>query len=317
VRLSGYHPRYFPRQAASACLVLLLLTAAGKVWAQARRPGDAPPAYLQGKPDQEQGRKILEEFRRTGWSLGGTYYLEFELRVLPRRGDERTVPGRMWGGRGAVGPVSLIVLQPGVKDAERRLLVHVGPESKAWSWPPDAGMPAAGSVAELGPAALFRPLAGTDLTAFDLQMPFIYWPDFLFEGVSPVLGDRPANTFLLLPPAAIAALRPELTGVRVWLDGQYNALLKAEQLGRDGRPLKSVEVRDLKEVSVRSDGNPSGGQWIVKVVDVRDEATRDKTQFVVTAAAVGLDPDATFFTPEHLAGPLVPPPASRVQRFGR
>src|SRR6185436_3318254 len=123
---------FSPRQAVTACLALLLVTAPVAARAQARRPGEEPAVYLQGKPDQEHGRKVLEEFRQAGWGLGGAYYLEFELRVLPGRGDERTVPGRMWGGRNGRGPVTRVVLQPGVKDAERRLLVQVGPESRLW-----------------------------------------------------------------------------------------------------------------------------------------------------------------------------------------
>ncbi|MEI6861773.1 MAG: hypothetical protein WCL04_05915 [Verrucomicrobiota bacterium] len=304
----------FPRQAVSACLALLLLATAGEANAQARRPGGDPPGYWQGKPDQEHGRKILEAFRQNGWGLGGAYYLEFELRVLPRRGDERTVPGQMWGGRNDHGPLSRIVLQPGEKDAERRLLVQVGTESKVWSWPAE-GVNQLGGGSELGVAALFRPLAGTDLTAFDLQMPFLYWPDFAYEGVAPVLGNSPANVFLLRPPAAIRALRPELSGVRVWLDGQYNALLKAEQLGRDDRPLKSIEVLDLIKVDVMAGGKKTDEQWIVKRVDVRDEATRNKTQFVVTGAALGLALAPALFEPARLSDTIAPPAADQVRRI--
>ena len=304
MRLRVANPSFFSRQAVFACLALLLLAAAGEAGAQARRPGDDPTAYLQGKPDQEHGRKLLDAFRQNGWGLGGAYYLEFELRVLPRRGDERTVPGRMWGR----GPMTRIVLQPGMKDTERRLLL----QSKVWSWPAEANnQPGSGS--ELGVAALFRPLAGTDLTAFDLQMPFLYWPDFAYEGVAPVLGNRVANVFLLRPPAAIRALRPELSGVRVWLDGPYNVLVKTVQFGGTGEPIKSMEVRDLTTVTVPSGGKRTDEQRIVKVVDVRDEATRNKTQFVVTGAALGLELSPALFEPARLAEALSPP-ADGVQR---
>ena len=291
-----------PRQAVvSACLALLLAVATGEARAQARRPSDETPTYLQGKPDQAEGRKILEEFRQTGWSLAGAYYLEFELRVLPRRGDERVVPGRLWGRRNDRGPITRVELQPGVKNAELRLLVQVGTQSAAWRWPGQAG-----GVASIDTAALFEPLAGTDFTVFDLQMPFLYWSDFSYEGIASVT-DRPAHVFLLRPPPTVTALKPELKGVRVWLDTQFNALRKAEELGRNGQPLKSITGGDLKKI---------GEQWIAKWVEVRDETTRNKTQFAVTGAALGQEFSAVLFDPVRLTDAVVPPPADRVQRVG-
>ncbi len=301
----------FARQAVVvACLGLLLSATVRETHAQARRPGGEPPVYLQGKADQAEGRKILEEFRKTGWGLGGGYYLEFELRVRPLKGDERVVPGRLWGGSNAHGPVSRVVLQPGVKGAERRLLVQVGAESAVWSWADDKG-----GVAAVGATAWFAPLGGTDLTAFDLQMPFLWWDDFTFEGVAPGAETRPANVFLLRPPAALAALRPELTGVRVWLDTQFNALAKAVELGKDGVPLKSIAVLDLQKIDLLTAGKKTGEQWIVKAIDLRDDITRNKTQFAVTGAALGLTFPAAQFEPARLADAIAPPPADRVQQI--
>ena len=282
-----------------ACLVVFGALLAGSAFAQSRQY--RPPAhYVQiGKPDQAEGRKILEEFRRKG--ISGDYYLEFSLRVLPRRGDERVVQGRMWGGRNDQGPVSRVILQPGVTGAERRLLVQNGPQSVLWAWP-DAG----GQVAPLGAAALFAPLADTDLTAFDLQMPFIYWNDFVFEGVEPVRG-RPAHVFLLYPPAAISAQKPDLAGVRVYLDTQFGALVQAAQIGTENQTLKSITVLDLKKVD---------DQWIVKTIEVRDEKTRNKTQFAITGAALNLDFSGGLFEPAALSDAISPPAASRIRRMG-
>ncbi len=301
--------KIFPRQAGlSACLVLLLVTGIGDAHGQARRPGDTPPVFSQGRPDQVKGREILEEFRRTGWGLGGDYYLEFELRVLPKKGDERVVPGRMWGGRNARGPVTRVALQPSAKDTERRLLVQTGPDSAAWSWPAEGlALPGADGTPAPQAAALFAPLAGTDLTAFDLQMPFLWWVDFTYEGTAPVVG-RPAHKFLLRPPAAIAALRPGLAGVRVFLDTQFNALVQAEELGRGDTPLKTISVLELKKI---------GDRWIVKTVDLRDDVTRNKTQFAVTGAALGQDFLPTLFEPARLGDNVAPPPADRVTRVGQ
>ena len=281
-----------------ACFVVFsgLLTSEALGQSRRYRP---PPQYVQiGKPDQTEGRHILEDFRLKG--ITGNYYLEFALRVLPRRGEERVVQARMWGGRNDRGQVSRVVLQPGAGSDESRLLVQNGPESAVWSWPGVGGQ-----IAALGSAALFTPLAGTDLTAFDLQMPFLYWNDFVFEGVAPLRG-RPAYVFLLYPPVAIAAQKPELTGVRVYLDTQFGALVQAQQIGEGGRVLKSITVLDLKKTD---------GQWIVKTIDVRDETTRNKTQFSVTGAALSLDFSSTLFEPAALGDNISPPAAARIRRI--
>jgi len=285
----------------------MALAIAGPAVAQVRRPGSEPPVYVQSKPDQAKGREILQEFRQTGWGLGGDFYLEFELRVMPRRGDERTVPGRMWGGRNDRGPVTRVALSPGGKDAERRLLVQTGPDSGAWSWPAGAlALPGTPVAPEPQAAALFTPLAGTDLTAFDLQMPFLWWTDFTYEGVAEVRG-RPAHVFLLRPPTALATQPLAPAAVRVWLDTQFNALVQAAELGRNGGPLKTITVLELKKI---------GDRWIVKTVDLRDETTRNKTQFGVTAAALGEHFLPALFDPARLGDTVAPPPADRLTRVG-
>lgn len=259
-----------------------------------------PPDYPQfGVPDQQEGRHILQEFRQRG--IAGDYFLEFQLRVMPRRGADRSVSGRLWGSRTEEGPLTRLAFNAAnTSDPESRLLVQSGPAPKVWSW--DARAP--GEVKVLGLEALFAPLAGTDLTPFDLQMPFLYWSDFVFEGVRKVRG-RPAHSFLLYPPSEFAEKRPELTGVRVFLDTQFNALVQAEQIGDNDRILKAMTVLDLKKV---------GEQWIVKSVDLRDEATRNKTRFSVTSAALSQNLGRAALSPGALTKSL--PVPDRVTRVG-
>jgi hypothetical protein len=254
-----------------------------------------PPSFLQtGKPDQEQGRQILQQFRRQG--IKGDYYLEFELRVMPPRGDERVLRGALWGSRHADGPVSRVSIQPAAAGApELRLLVQGGPAPELWRWNGEAGA----AAERLGVADLFTPVAGTDLTPFDLQMPFLYWNDFVYEGLVRVAG-RPAHQFLFYPPPELAARHPELTGVRVYLDTQYVALVQAELIGDGGRPLKAVSLLDLKKFD---------DQWLVKAIDLRDETTRRKTRFTVTAAALNQQFGPEVFDATNLPGPA-PVPAS-------
>lgn len=305
--------RFFPfRQTASSVCLLFALAAAGAAFAPAplaaqSRLNRPPPRYIQlTPPDQKAGAEILREMRSVG--PDGDYYLEFELRVLPRRStEERRIPGRLWGSQNREGPVSRMSLAAdgaatgasAAAAAETRILVQGGPRPAAWRWPAADGS----TAIAVDEAALFEPLAGTDLSAFDLQMPFLYWPDFVYEGKTR-LSDRPTDTFLLYPPASLAARRPDLAAMRVYLDPQYHALVRAEQLGENERVLKSMSVVELKKV---------GEQWIVKAVELRDEKTRNKTRFVVTAAALGRDFAGGLFEPGNLSStPTAPAGLTRL-----
>jgi Outer membrane lipoprotein-sorting protein len=272
---------------------------ASSAQAQSRQYRPAPEYVQIGKPDQNEGKKIIEDFRQRGFYVGD-YYFEFELRVMPRTGAERRVPARMWGSRNEKGPISRVVVAPGVVGQEARLLVQNGPEARVWKW--DANSADSADTA-LSPVALFEPLAETDLTAFDLQMAFLFWNDYVFEGVSKMRG-RPAHTFLMYPPKEVAEQKPDLSGIRVYLDTQYHALVQAEYIGPGGKPVKSISVLDLKKIDET---------WIVKSIDVRDERTRNKTRFTVTAAAVGLDFGGGLFTPDMLKNRIQPPPADKLR----
>jgi len=258
-------------------------------FAVAQKEARPPPSYLQlNPPDQAEGRAIVEGFRQQG--IAGDYYLEFELQVLPRTGDEQDLYGRMWGSRNASGPVSRVSVHAGSVNHpsdEVRLLIQSGQNPRIWRWTAASG----GSAAPLPVEALFDPVAGTNLTAFDLQMPFVYWPEFVYEGVIRMHG-RPTHQFLFYPPADIALRNPTLKGVRAYLDTQYAALVEVELIGDRNVALKTLSILDLKKI---------GSQWIVKSVDCRDEATRNKTRFAVTAAALNQHFAPTVFDPANLA----------------
>jgi hypothetical protein len=276
----------------------LLAATAGDLSGQDSRLRPAPEFTGGGRPDQAEGARILDEFRRAG--IAGDYWLAFELRVLPRKGAERSLTGRMFGTRGPGGPLTRLSLPAGAE--EKRWLIQSGPHPAAWRW---LGSGGEGGLTGLQPADCFEPIAGTDIAVFDLQMPFLYWTDFVFEGIARVRG-RPAHRVLLYPPADLAGVRPELTGVRVFIDTQFQAMLQAELLGPDGKPAKTITVLDLKK---------SGEQWMVKSLDVRNHRTRDKTRFTVLAAALDLALPRSGFEPAGLA--LEPPviPEAKIQRF--
>ena len=259
-----------------------------------------PPAYVSGgKADQAEGARLLQDFRASG--IAGTYWLSFELRVMPRKGDERTVSGQLFGSRNESGPITRLTLPgSGGLATEQRWLIQSGPQPAASSW---SG--ATGVTRTLAAADSFQPIAGTDLSLFDLQMPFLYWPEFVYEGVAKVRG-RPAHSFVLYPPAELAAARPDLTGVRVLLDTQFQALVQAEMLGAKGATVKTITILDLKKV---------GEQWMVKSIDLRNSVTRDKTRFTVTALALNLDLPPTTFTPAALAAEPPVVPGAKIERL--
>jgi hypothetical protein len=272
-------PKRPARRRAFLCAVGWLLALAAPAGAADAPLRPAPHPLGSGQADQAEGRRALQEFRRAG--IVGGYWLSFELRVMPRQGEERSVRGQLFGQRSELGPLTRLDL------AGTQWLIRSGSAPATWS------LPRPGAAAhELAAGESLSPVAGTDLTVFDLQMPFLYWDDFVYEGLAKIRG-RPAYSFILYPPADLAAQRPELTAVRVALDTQFHALVQAELLGAKGEPWKTITVLDLKK---------TGEQWIVKSIDLRNHRTRDKTRFNVNATALNLDLPAAAFTPAGLAG---------------
>ena len=257
------------------------------------------PDYVQlGEPDQAEGRRIVADFRKAGFAIGD-YYMEFVLRVMPRRGAESLVRGRMWGTRNSQGSLTRVALL-GEGGTERRLLVQNGPDPAIWFWETGAVAPR-----RLGVAEQFSPLLPTDLTPFDLQMPFLFWSDFTYEGMAKLRG-RPAHRFLFLPPAGLSAEYAGLAGARVSIDTQYRALVETELIGDRGQTLKSVSLMELKKVQE---------QWLVKTIDLRNETTHDKTRLSVTGAALEMTWERSIFEPGDLSSEARIPDAGHITRF--
>ena len=280
---------------------LALLAAIAATAMPAQTGGYRPPAnYLSGGPaDQVVGARILSEFHRVG--LTGNYWLAFELRVMPRKGAERTVTGQLLGSRNEQGPVSRLTLPgAGGLESEQRWLIQSGPRPATWQW-----TGATGQTRALTAADSFQPMAGTDLAPFDLQMPFLYWTDFVYEGIAKVRG-RPTHSFVLYPPADLSGVRPGLTGVRVQLDTEFQAFMQAELLGAKGATEKTITILDLKKV---------GEQWIPKSIDLRNNLTRDKTRLNMISVALNLMLPADTFTADTLVTEAPAVPAAQVERL--
>jgi hypothetical protein len=258
-------------------------------------PTATPPSLAQvGKPNAAEAARILDQFRHSGW-VG---YVEFDLHALPRRGDETVYHGRLWGGSNEQGAVTRIEVTDG-HGAVHRWLLQNGDRAAVWEL-------ANGKVATVDIAAWFRPLIpGVEITAFDLEMPFLYWSDVRVDSVTRVRG-RPAYEFLFRPPVNFTARYPQIALVRAFFDAQFNAPLQVE-LANDHAVTKTTSLVDLKRV---------GEQTVPKSFDVRNEATRDKTRFEVTAVALNLEFPSTIFAPAALVEDVRPPAADRIVRIG-
>jgi hypothetical protein len=109
---------------------------------------------------------------------------------------------------------------------------------------------------------------------------------------------------VLYPPKDLATARPDLTGVRVYLDTQFQALVQAELLGPKGTVDKIITILDLKKV---------GERYIPKSIDFRNNVTHGKTRFNVRAAALDLALPEETFDPNKLDQPAPQIPAGKIQ----
>lgn len=277
------------------------LGAGPALFAQTQEVSRPAPKFLSARPDQAEGERLLQSFRHVG--IQGAYWLRFELRVMPRRGPERHFSGEMFGTQGKQGPLTKLSVTDPASTAGNRTqlyLLHGGGAAAAWAW--NAGERGV-TPASVDREGLLVPLEGTDLTLFDLLMPFLHWSDFVYEGVANVRG-RPAHALLLYPPAPAVPGVP--SAVRVFLDTQFSALTQTEWLDAAGRPLKTVTVLDLKK---------TGEQWVVKSIDLRNHATRAKTRFAVKEIATGLELPRRMFEPGEISRPNPPVPVELVEKF--
>ena len=248
------------------------------------------PGLRADVPGKEEAAAALSRFRASVWAE--PTYAEFDLTEMPRRGDEHVFHGRFWGAREEGGPITRFEVDGGKGGFPHRILVQGGPGGGIWtSDGPGAGAPA--------PGALLRPIVpGVEMTPFDLlPMPYLYWLDVDFVGEERVRG-REAYVFMMTPPGDFAAADPGIKAVRAYLDGQYGALEQSEVLGPGGGVVRTLSLLELRKV---------GPRWIPRDVDVRNEATRDKTRLTLTAIAVGVAASPATFDPSLLGTPVAPP----------
>lgn len=265
-------------------LCLLILLSASLLPAQPR--GRVPP-YLQNpdRLDADEGARVIRQFRQIG--LMGDFVFTVQLVHEPYRGAARTYPGTLAGEWGVTPRTRLELAPLPGENSPRHFLQWNGPEARIWAHIGD-------QTRLLTADQLHQPLLpGITITPFDLQMPFIYWNDYVYEGSRRLRG-RGVHFFLLYPPESDPRYA-EMGGVRVAIDADFNVTVRAETLDLDGNVLKRLEVQSVKKVQE---------QWIVRRIDLIDLQTRDRTRLEVQAARLALDLPDRIFEPEGLAEPL-------------
>lgn len=274
--------RLFPkfRSAVFGIAVAGLFFALLSGFARERAGGEQRSRFM-NRIDAAEGAKRLAAFRAQ--RLVGDYCFEFTLEHKPRRGRTVRYEGMMWGSWNEIGPVTRFRITPKVDDAPLggveagpvELIIQNGHSPEAWILSPGADR-----FRKIEGAQLFEPILPELLySPFDLQMPFVYWEDFVYEGPTLVGATRVAQQFLMLPPEGSASAERGIEGVRIGLDDTYDALWRIEVLEGDGEVSSRFSVESFKKVQ---------DQYIVKRITLLDRTSRDRTTFNVKAAALGL-----------------------------
>ena len=285
-----YFLKLFKRSAVCGLTVAGLFCAYSQAPAKMRLSGERASRFME-RIDAEEGAQRLAAFRRQ--RLEGDFCFEFELAHKPRRG--RTIPykGIMWGSWNESGPITRFrVSSVRPKEGESvdssqvvELIIQNGVSPQAWIRQNNGS-----DFTLIEGEALFEPIMpGLLYSTFDLQMPFVYWKDFIYEGPTLVGVTRVAQQFLMQPPATSASAERGISGVRMGLDDTYNALWRIEVVNAESEVASRFAVESFKKVQE---------QYIVKRITLKDYTSRDRTTFEVKAAAVGISLNRDLFCPQ-------------------
>ena len=217
------------------------------------------------------------------------YSLQFQLRHMPRRGNETVKNGILYGPFLGCGVSRLSVVRDSQKNNFSNFLLKNGEDPKFWNVTSNELQPILISLEE----SLAPLVQGMNQTAFDLLMPFVFW-NGEYKNSGKVAG-RPAHIFSFTCPPWITKVKPHWQNITLALDDAYDAPLRVEILGKSQIAERTLILRKFKKV---------GDRWIVKEIDCHDRKSRSVTRMTVTSAALGLDLDQTLFLPENLVQPI-------------
>lgn len=247
-------------------------------------------ARLMPRIDVEEGAQRLEAFRRQ--RLEGDFCFEFELEHKPRRARTVRYQGTMWGSWNDLGPITRFRVEPAGKSLVApmeapqvvELIIQNGVSPQVWLRRSESE-----SFQLVQRQALFEPILPDLLySPFDLQMPFVYWEQFTYEGPTLVGATRVAQQFLMHPPEGSASAARGISGVRVGLDDTYNALWRIEVMDTGEEVVSRFAVESFQKVQE---------QYIVKRITLTEYPSKDRTTFDVESASVGISLDRELFSP--------------------
>jgi len=226
---------------------------------------------------------VVRDLNRTDFHQG--YAFRFRLRHMPRRGEEFSRTGTIYGlalGHG----ISRIDLdsQSGATEYENYLL-QSGQKPQAWIYLFDQK-----KSIQLSDKQLFDPIVSEmNQSPFDILLSFIFW-EFKYLKSGKVAG-RPSHIYSFTPPGWVENARSDIANITLALDDNYQAPLRVETFSKKGVPFRTYILNSLKKID---------GQWIVKSLDCKDRTNRSTTRFEVTEAALNLDFGPSVFSPPGL-----------------
>lgn len=238
---------------------------------------------------KEEAAKVLADFRN--YRVRGDRRMRFVITHVDRRSDDETrYTGELCATWGAAGMVTRLDIRPEGKptSATRAFLIVNGAAPALYEIGPDAA-PRRADADALKPL-----LPGLVFTPYDLQLPFVHWSDNQYRETER-FRTRPTDFFRMTPPADFKKAHPQIGAVNLGFDRAYHALMRAETLDGENRPLRDLRAEAFGKIK---------GQWIIREMKLRDEKTRDSDTLEVVSAALGLDLPAETFSPEGLAKPL-------------
>ena len=255
-----------------------------------QRAGREIPSRFMDRIDPVEGARRLADFRKQ--RLEGDFCFEFELEHKPRRKRTVCYNGIMWGSYNDIGPVTRVLISSpedqrvdatGIPN-EVDLIIQNGELPEAW-----IRHSSESEYKRVEGVAIFEPiLPGILYSPFDLQMPFIYWKNFVYEGPALFGASRVVQKFLMIAPKNSASQIQGITSVRTCLDNTYNALLQIETINEDDSVASRFTVESFKKIQ---------DQYIVKRITLTDYPTKDRTTFNVKKASVGISLSNEMFIP--------------------
>ena len=228
-------------------------------------------------------------------SFHDAYAFRFRMRHMPRRGNEFSRTGTVYGPSLGHGLSRIDLDSTDAQIKIQKFLLHNGAKPSAWLL--SSSME---NSREVGSYELFQPMFdGMNQSPFDFLMPFVFW-DANYIKSGRVAG-RPSHIYSFLPPPWVKEIRSDMTEIIMALDNSYEAPLRIETFSKSNVPTQTFILNSMKKIS---------DHWIVKSLDCKNRKDRSNTRFEVISAALNLDLDLSFFSPGGLLRiPVIPPEA--------